>query len=163
MKDLPYFLLLVKKNAILWTIITKNSFANVDLTNTVHGFWTSKCLEIRDFSLSPNDKFSSVKITITESFTLIDFFASSDKYLKNTEFYFDRGGMLENQSPYIIDDTKISSSQKKLGEFSMGLELPIDVTVINSSVYGNSINITTLKKDWFDKMDKIKDINPFES
>jgi hypothetical protein len=162
MKDLPYFLMLVKKNAILWTIITTNSFANVDLKNTVHGFWTNQCLEIKNFSLSQDEKFSSIKITITDSFTLIDFFTSSDKYLKNTKFYFDKNGFSDSLSPYSIDDTKISSIQKKLGEFDMGLDLPVDVTVINSSIYGNSINITTYKKDWLEKVDKMKDIDPFE-
>jgi hypothetical protein len=162
MKDLPYFLMLVKKNAILWTIITTNSFANVDLKNTVHGFWTKQCLEIRDFSLSPDEKFSSVKITITDSFTLIDFFTTSDKYLQNTKYYFDRNGFSDSPNSYSVNDLKISSTQRTLGEFDIGLDLPVDVTVIKSD-FSNSINITTYKKDWLKNMDKMKDIYPFEN
>jgi hypothetical protein len=160
MKDLPYFLMLVKQNAILWTIITTNSFANVDLKNTVHGFWTKQCLEIRDFSLSPDEKFSSVKITITDSFTLIDFFTPSDKYLQNTKHYFDRNGFSDSPNTYSIDNVKISSTQKSLGEFDIGLDMPVDVTVIKSD-FSNSINITTYKKDWLKDIDKMKNIDPF--
>jgi hypothetical protein len=162
MKDLPYFLLLVKKNAILWTIISTNSFANVDLNNTVHGFWTKQCLEIRNFSLSPDEQFSSIKITITEPYTTIDFFTTSDKYLQNTKFYFDSGGILESQSPYSINDIKAINDEKKLGKFDIGLDLPIDVTVTKSSVYGNAIDMTIYKKNWLEILDKIKDINPLK-
>ncbi|WDF76657.1 hypothetical protein PQ469_22485 [Mucilaginibacter sp. KACC 22773] len=162
MKDLPYFLMLVKKNAILWTIITTNSFANVDLKNTVHGFWTNQCLEIRNFSLSQDEKFSRVEITITEPYTTIDFFTTNDKYLKNTTFYFDRGGISDTQSPYAIDNIKVTNIQKKLGKFDMGLELPVDINVINSSVYGNAIAMTIYKKNWLEILDKMKDIDPFE-
>lgn len=162
MKDLPLFLLLVKKNAILWTIITTNSFANVDLKNTVHGFWTKQCLEIRNFSLSPDEKFSSIKITITEPYTTIDFFTTSDKYLKNTLFYFDKNGVSDIQSPYAIDNAQVTNVQKKLGKFDMGLELPVDITVINSSVYGNAIDMTIYKKNWLEILDKMKDIDTLD-
>lgn len=52
MIDIPYFLLLIKKNALLWAIITNNSFDNIDLKGTNYGFWSAECLEFRDYSLS---------------------------------------------------------------------------------------------------------------
>lgn len=134
--------MLVKKNAILWTIVTTHSFSNINLKNTVHGFWTNQCLEIRNYSLNKEEKFNSIRITIIESHILIDFFTSSDKYMKNTKFYFGTSGISENQSPYAINDMKVSSNQKKLGKFDIGLELPISVEITNSSVYGNVIGLT---------------------
>ncbi len=153
MKDLPYFLLLIKKNAILWSIITTSSFSNVDLKNTVHGFWTKDCLELRDYSLSPKDKFKSIKITITDIGILIDFHTTSDKYIKNTNVYFDRDTTFEYKHPYYIDNFEVTSSQKRLGNFDMGLDRDVGVDVVNSIMYGNVIGITIYEKDWANKLD----------
>ncbi len=47
---------------------------------------------------------------MTDSFTLIDFYTTSDKYLQNTKYYFDRNGFSDSPNSYSINDIKISSS-----------------------------------------------------
>lgn len=143
MKDLPYFLLLLKKNALLWTIITTNSFANVNLQGTAHGFWSSQCLELRNYSLNKDEAFKSIRITCDESHMMIDFYTDSDKYIRNTAYYFGEGV----KDSLSINNTKTNSIQKHLGKFDMGLEMPIDVEIINyGGAYGNVIGITVYKK-----------------
>src|SRR4051794_8789681 len=110
MKDLPYFLLLIKKNTILWSIITTNSFTNIDFKNTVHGFWTNQCLELKDYSLNQDEKFTSVIITITDICTIISFNSNSSKYLDNTMYYFNRDVTLIHQSPYTISNVKVNNT-----------------------------------------------------
>jgi len=139
MKELPYFLSLLKNNTLLWTITTTNSITNINLEGTIHGYWSNQCLELRDYSLNKGEKFKNIRITDNESYMMIDFYTDSDKYITNTEYYF--GEVVMN--PLFINNAKTNSSQKTLGKFDMGLEIPIDVEITNyGEVYGNVIGIT---------------------
>lgn len=137
MKELPYFLLLIKKNALLWTIITTNSFANINLEGAVHGFWSSQSLELRDYSLNKGEKFKSIRITNNDSNMMLDFYTDSDKYIKNANYYF--GEALKNQD---------TSSVKRFEKFDIGLDMPINVEITNyGDGYGTVIGITVHKKN----------------
>jgi len=144
MKDLPYFLLLIKKDAVLWTIITTNSFADINLEATVHGFWSNQCLELRDYALNKDEHFKNIRIINDESYITIDFYTDSDKYMKNTEYYF--GEPVKDLNSLSSNNIKENSSQKQLGEFDMGLEITTDVDIVNyGSEYGSVIGIKVYK------------------
>ena len=74
----------------MWTIITTNSFTNINLEGTVHGFWSSHCLELRDYSLNINEMFKSIRIMNNESDMMIDFYTDSDKYIRDINYYWGR-------------------------------------------------------------------------
>src|ERR1700744_5728120 len=88
MKELPYFLSLIKSNVLLWTIITTNSLTNINLEGTIHGYWSNQCLEFRDYSLNKGEKFKSIRITDNESNMMLDFYTDSNKYARNSNYYF---------------------------------------------------------------------------
>ena len=156
MKDLPYFLLLVKKNVVLWTIITTGSFANADLKDIAYDYWTKQFLQISHFSLDDKEKFHEVWITITEISTIISFRPSSSKYLDSTKYYFNEDTVAENSNSFYIADKQVSDVAKKLGAFDIGLDMPIHVTVGKSSVYGNYVNLTLYNKEWIEKAKKMR-------
>jgi hypothetical protein len=157
MKDLPYFLLLVKKNVVLWTIITTGSFTSVNLKTIDHDFWTDQYLQIKDYSLNNNEKFNDIWITLTDVSTIVSFRSTSAKYLEDTKYYFDRDVPVAGRNPYSISDEKVTEMSKKLGAFDIGLEMPVNITVRHSSVYGYSIDLTLYKKGWMNKIDTTKE------
>jgi hypothetical protein len=53
---------LLKKNIILYPIITTGSYANVDLKGIDYEEWYNGAIEFKDFYLGPEDKFRSVMI-----------------------------------------------------------------------------------------------------
>ncbi len=157
MKELPYFLLLIKKNVVLWTIITTGSFANVDLKGIEHDFWTKQYLQINNFDLNDKETFREVWIMTTEISTTISLRPASSKYMDSTKHYFDRDTILDNGNPYNLGDTEVSDVRKKLDTFDVGLNMPLHVTIGKSSVNGYYIDITIYNKGWVDKVNKMKD------
>lgn len=136
MKELPYFLSLIKGNVLLWTIITTHSVTNINLEGTIHGYWSTQCLEFRDYSLNKSEKFKSIRITDNESDMTLDFYTDSDKYIRNSNYYF--GEALKNQD---------SSAVKRFEKFDMGLDRSVDVEITNyGGEYGTVIGITVHKK-----------------
>ena len=136
MKDLPYFLLLIKKNALLWTIITTHSLTNINLEGTTHGYWSIQCLEFREYSLNKTEKFKSIRITDNESNMMLDFYTDSDKYIRNANYYF--GDALKNQD---------TSAVKRFEKLDIGLDMRVDVEITNyGGEYGTVIGITVHKK-----------------
>lgn len=156
MKELPYFLLLVKKNVLLWTIITTGSFANVNLKDIDHDYWTSQFLQINNYSLTNDEKFNEVWITLTDISTIISFRSSSSKYLDNTKNYFGKDTVLANSNPYHVSDIEVSDARKSLDTFDIGSEMPLHVTVGKSSSYGYYIDLTLYKKGWIDRVNSMK-------
>ena len=132
--------MLLKKNAILWSIISSNNFSNIDLKHETYHYWTDKCLELKNYSLDKDNQFESVKITITEGFTLIDFHTFKNAYMDSNVFYY---GEPENPSPLKSNKGKIS-----LGKFDIGLATPVDVTLTSYGIYGNYVGLIIYKKDW---------------
>ncbi|HEX8350600.1 MAG TPA: hypothetical protein VF598_11600, partial [Hymenobacter sp.] len=60
MEPLPYFLILLKKNIVLCSIITSGSFANVDLSKTEHNFHSNQAIDFLNFCLGENETFTLV-------------------------------------------------------------------------------------------------------
>ncbi|SFA42895.1 hypothetical protein SAMN04488511_103193 [Pedobacter suwonensis] len=136
MKQIPYFLSLLKSNVLLWTIITTNSLTSINLEGTNHGYWSTQCLEFRDYPLNKNEKFKSVRITDNESFMMFDFYTDSDQYLQHSNYYF--GPALKDQE---------TSAVKRFEKFDIGLDKPIDMEIINyGKGYGTVISITVYKE-----------------
>lgn len=157
MEELSYFLLLVRRDLILWPIITTGSFTYINLKGINHDYWTSQYLEISNYALSEDEKFNKVWVTLTDISTLISFRSSSSKYLDNTKYYFNDDVILDSSNPYFISNLKVSNTRKRLGTYDMDLEMPVHVTVGNSSSYGYYIDITIYKKGWNDKVSNMKD------
>lgn len=156
MKELPYFLLLIKKNVVLWTIITTGSFANINLKDIDHDYWTNQFLQINNYSLNDDEKFNEVWITLTDISTIISFRPNSSKYLDSTKHYFGKDTITANSNPYYISGIEVSDVSKGLDSFDIGLDMPIHVKVGKSSSYGYYIDLTLYKKGWIDKVNSMK-------
>ncbi|MFC1224447.1 hypothetical protein ACFE6N_11600 [Pedobacter sp. BG31] len=136
MKEIPYFMSLVKSNVLLWTIITTNSLTDINLEGTNHGYWSQQCVEFRDYSLNKNEKFRSIRITDNGSFMMLDFYTDSDKYIRNASYYF--GKALNNRD---------ASAAKRFEKLNLESDLPIEVEIVNyGGEYGTIISITVYKK-----------------
>jgi len=148
MKDLPYFLMLIKRNTLLWTIVTTNSLTNLNLQGVVHAFWSNQCLELRNYSLNKDEQFKSIRITSNDSYMMIDFFTDSNKYLKSESYYFNIDSIPKVQPEVLSNTRETNSSQKQLGKFDMGSDITAEVEIVNyGGKYGNVIGIKFKKKD----------------
>jgi hypothetical protein len=159
MINLPYFLLLIKKDVILWTIITTGNFTDIKLDDIDHDYWTSQYLQIMDYSLNDDEKFDEIWITNTDILTTVSFRSSSSKYLDNTKYYFDDDIIMNESEPYYIADTAVIDSNKKLDPFDVGLDMPINITVGYSSCYGYYVDIVIYRKGWIDKVKNLGNVS----
>ena len=146
MKEIPYFLLLVKKNVIIYSIIATGSFSQLDLKNIDHDIWSDQMIVLNNYSLNDKEKFDTIWITITKAMTIVSFRTSSSQYFNNPKLYFSTDTVSKENS-YFLNNNVSSSSKKSLGGFEIGLETPAYVTLNNSSVYGYEISLAIYKKD----------------
>lgn len=140
-EPIPYFLLLLKKNFLLYSIILNNSFAQIDLTHIEHVTYSDSTLSLKNFQLSENDVFSSIDVVIMDGATLLTFNTENPKYYNNTEEYFQRAGVERSGAPYVLYGQEARTSKKKLGKFNV-FEYPIPptlISVVKSTIYGYAI------------------------
>jgi hypothetical protein len=143
METLPYFLLLLKKNALLCSIIATGSFAKADLSQTQYRIHSDQAIDFFNFSLGENETFTSVKVLIVESGTSITFFTNSSKYFEEPERYFRQMDSVTNHI-YTLNQITSQTTKKSLGDFIV-LPSPVppaSVWVRNSSVYGYAIAVS---------------------
>lgn len=149
MDQLPYFLLLLQKNVLLYSLITAGSFAEVDLTHVKHRVYSDHAIEITDFALGENDNFTSVRIMIMESGTSLTFHTTSNKYFDKPEIYFNRSGLETSGNIYSINGSPTKTHKKSLGNFIV-FPYPVppaSVWVRNSSTYGYVVSIQFIKNN----------------
>lgn len=136
MKEIPYFVSLIKSNVLLWTIITTTSLTKIDLEGINRGYWSQQCLEFRDYSLNKNEKFRSIRITDNGPYMIFDFYTDNSKYIRNSNYYF--GEALNSQ-----DNSAVKHSSK----LDIGLSIPVEFEVVGyGREYGTVISMTVHKK-----------------
>lgn len=150
MENLPYFLSLIKKNIILYSIISSNSFNNVDLKKYETVIWSDRVIEIKNFKLDNDHAFNSIMIAISDLGLSIKFSTSSSKYFDNPKEYFKRDSPVRSKNYEIFAKT-IDSNSKRLGEFDY-FKPPVDVTLYKSNAYGYTINLLFLDKEALTKI-----------
>lgn len=87
MGKLPYIVTLVKKNILIWSIVTTGSFGGVHFGHIKHKIYDNRTLQLYDFPLSSNDTFRCVSIFLRNGHTDIVLTDQNLKYLKNSEYY----------------------------------------------------------------------------
>ena len=133
MKDLPYFLALVKKNLILWTIITTGSFSKVDFGNAQHDFHPPHFLILKNYALSKDDKFKDISIRTDQYETTIVFENADPKYLQNLKYYFGTDkitGRISDSNPIDKEITPV----RMLGPIKLGMETGVTVGFMRSGI-----------------------------
>lgn len=143
MEPLPYFLLLLKQNILLCSIVASGSFAHVNLSGIEHNFHSDQAIDLLNFSLGENDTFSSVNVMIVESSTDITFHTTNPDYFEHPERYFQSIGSASSVQPYLLNGMEARTHKKYLGEFIIlpSPAPPASVWVRHSSVYGYVIAI----------------------
>lgn len=147
MNTLPYFLLLLQKNALLYSIIATGSFTNLDLSQVEHRIQSDQAIEFFNFPLGGNETFTSVSVLIVDSGTSVTFFTPSPKYFDDPERYFQRKGSDDNGHLNTFGTTGAQTHKKSLGIFTV-LPLPVppaSVWVRNSDVYGYAVSVQFFK------------------
>jgi hypothetical protein len=150
MEPLPYFLLLLKQNVLLCSIIATGSLAQVDLSQVEHVTHSGGAVDLLNFSLSETDKFASVNVLITETGTNLIFHTSNSDYFDHPERYFQRGAMERKSAPYVIFGQEVRARDKNLGKFEfLGPAFPTvppaSVSLRHSNLYGYVVSINFYK------------------
>lgn len=147
METLPYFMLLLKNNILLCSIISTGSFAHLDLSHIEHRIHSNQAIELLNFPLGNNDTFTSVRILMVESGTSLTFFTPHSKYFNETERYFQRNSNSKTGVPYTIDGIENRTNKKSLGHFVIMSPPvpPASVWVRDSTAYGYAISIQFFK------------------
>lgn len=118
MEALPLFFQLIKKNAILYSIITTGSLSNVNLKDTNHIFFSDRAIQFKKFTLGENHVFSFVTLTIDSVHVAIDFTDSNSRYFDSTEYYFGKNSFVDKEKKMNVDGVYITVEEKSLGYYS---------------------------------------------
>jgi len=147
MDPLPTFLLLLKSNVLLFSIITNNSFTQLDLSKTEHIKYTNQYIKLLNFQLDKHLFFSSVDIILPAEGAVLTFHTSDSTYYKNPEKYFHRPGLERIASPYQLFGQTAQTNRKSLGEFLLFNPPvpPASISLMHSSMYGYTIVVTFSK------------------
>jgi hypothetical protein len=138
MEPLPYFLLLLKKNVLLCSIIASGSFAQLDLGQVEHRIHSDGAMDLLNFSLGEGETFSEVNVMIVESGTSLTFHTTNPDYFEHPERYFQSEGVTRDARPYLLNGMEVKTRKKNMGEFVI-LPAPVppaSVWVRSSSLYG---------------------------
>jgi hypothetical protein len=144
MDSLPYFLLLLKKNALLASIIAHGTLAGADLRAVPHFTHSAQAVDLLDFSLGPGEMFEKVTIVELDNGELnISFQTSSAAYYEQPERYFGRLATERIRSPYLINGQEARTRGKWLGEFALrpAPAPPAAVWARHSTFYGYVVRI----------------------
>jgi hypothetical protein len=138
MDALPYFLLLLKQNALLCSILATGSFAHLDLKQIEHKFYAERVIDLLNFSLAPNESFTAVNVHLAESGTTFSFHTSSSEYFEHPERYFGVAGAASSARPYLLNGKEARTHKKYLGQFVVFPPPipPASVYVRHSNIYG---------------------------
>ncbi|HEY9003349.1 MAG TPA: hypothetical protein VIM89_18480 [Mucilaginibacter sp.] len=155
MKDLPYFLALVKKNVILWTIITTGSFAKIDFSNTQHSS-TSHSILLKNYSLSNEDRFDDVMISIRPFETIVIFRGADKKYSQNEKYYFGTDEITGSAS-VVNDSSKYKRTITMLGPIKLNADTSVYIFPDESRITLRYVsnNYLIVKKKRLDSLEKI--------
>ncbi|HTK20101.1 MAG TPA: hypothetical protein VL442_11325 [Mucilaginibacter sp.] len=162
MNDLPYFLALVKKNLILWTIITTGSFAKIDFGNTEHKL-SPRAVMLKNYQLSNEDRFDEI-IVFTRPFeTIITFRDADQKYSKNAKHYFGTDEITGSADISSAHDTsKYNYKLIRLGPIKLNADTGVSIFLSPSEItlrYTSKGYFLARKKrlDSLKKVDSLKD------
>jgi hypothetical protein len=138
MDTLPYFLLLFKQNALLCSILVNGSLAQLDLRQVEHYRHSDQAIDLLNFSLSEEQRFSSVRVMILDNATEFTFDTSSSDYFEHPERYFGVAGTASSARPYLLNGKEARTNKKYLGQFVVFPPPipPASVYVRHSNIYG---------------------------
>ena len=117
MEPIPYFLLLLKKNVLLCSIIMSGSLTQVDLTQVNHVVYSNKAIELLDFTLGENENFSSVMVLTGDEDITITFHTAKPDYFNHPEQYFQRTAITRTHQPFGVFGAVNQTQDINLGDF----------------------------------------------
>lgn len=148
-EPLPYFLALLQKNVVLYSIIATGSFANIDLAQIDHRTHSDQAIDLLNFSLGKDEVFPSVNIMLVESGTTVTFHTPDAKYFDYPELYFGILSKEQTSETYTVNGMETQTRKKYLGKFVVfDTSLPLaSVYVRRSSLYGCVVVVSFYKHD----------------
>lgn len=151
--EVIYFLELIKKNAILYSIVINGNFSQVDLHSQNVVVWSDKAIEIKKISLG-RDEFDSVMVVLYDSFISIEFKTADAKFFTDSKSYFGKDALVRSKKPYLMGNDVVEEEFKDFGTFET-FKRPASITVrhfnlfnytISLRFYGEKVNQKNLSK-----------------
>ncbi|MBL0745088.1 hypothetical protein [Chryseolinea lacunae] len=133
------FLELIKKNAILYSILINGNFAQVDLRSQNVVAWSDRAIEIKNIRLGEHE-FDSVMVVLYGSFISMEFRTADAKFFNDTKHYFGKDALVRSKKSYLMGNDVIEEEYKDLGTFK-GLEGLASAMVRNSNLFGFTISL----------------------
>lgn len=133
------FLELIKKNAILYSILINGNFSQVDLHAENVVVWSDRAIEIKKISLGQHE-FDSVMVVLYGSFISMEFRTSDGKFFTDTKQYFGKDALVRSKKSYLMGTDVIEEDFKDLGTFS-GFKGPASVIVRHSNFFDFTISL----------------------
>lgn len=89
MDSIPYFLTLIKQNALLYSIIISGNLSPIkNQTEYRYAFHNDKSVELYDFKLTDENVFKSVSITsLDDEISIFMIPCKDDYFIKNTDYF----------------------------------------------------------------------------
>jgi hypothetical protein len=137
--EVIYFLDLIKKNAILYSILINGNFSHVDLRSQNVTVWSDKAIEIKKVSLG-QDKFDSVMIVLYDSFISMEFRTSDPKFFTDSKLYFGKDALVRSKKPYLLNDNIVEEEFKDIGTFN-AFKGPASITVRHFNLFNYTISL----------------------
>ncbi|MEO5976195.1 MAG: hypothetical protein ABIS36_20455 [Chryseolinea sp.] len=146
---MEYFLELVKKHALLYSILVNGNFKQVDLQSKNVVQFSDKAIEINMMTLGDH-KFESVTIVLYDSFISVDFKTLDSKFFTDSKTYFSKDALTRYKKPYVLGDDLIEETFKDLGMFP-DFDGRTHIILRHSELFNYSVNLRLYGKDFKSK------------
>jgi len=133
--EVIYFLELIKKNAILYSIVLNGNFYEIDLRTANIVVWSDKAIEIKNVTLG-SEEFESVMVVLYDSFISMEFRTSHSKFFIDSKSYFGKDAIVRSKKSYLMGDDVVEEEFKDFGTFD-AFTGPASVIVRHFNVFFN--------------------------
>lgn len=137
--EMIYFLELIKKNAILYSILINGNFSHMGVRSQNVVVWSDKAIEIRKVSLG-EDEFDSVTIVLYDSFISMEFRTFNSKFFTDTKAYFEKDVLVRSKKAYAVNNNVVEEEFKDLGIFD-AFKGPVSITVRHFNIFNYAISL----------------------
>lgn len=134
-----YFLELIKKNAILYSVLINGNFSQIDLHSQNIVVWSDRAIEIKKLSLGEHE-FDSVVVVLYGSFISMELRTSNARFFTDTKRYFGKDALVRSKKSYLMGNDIVEEEFKDLGTFD-GFKGPASATVRHFNIFGYAISL----------------------
>lgn len=141
MEDLPYFFKLLKEKRIIQIAIQERRLSRYDLEGFNYQIVKDNTVQIRNFELNEQLKFTTVSIFFSNYGILVDFVSRDSKYFEESSLYFNTRDKGRSKRPYIVRNKTYQVSSKRIVNTEL-FNKEVQGTILKSDLYGCKIMLS---------------------